>query len=318
MYNDEDLMPKRLSSDLKAQAYQDLLALYWKQAPGGTGTLYEESRARLEDYLRDSEKVANASVAMGFMAYDEMLVGGNLIARNQSTEGWAWMDKAQTRAYSGLLVTSHSVWMPSAYTRAIFDFHGFCAFFSLALARGTEQQVLWYAQQIYNLRRGGLADESCEATEYLDFYWEMAIAVLINAWPSEADLSPDIGAYRDLFLCVADENKVQDALLRCAQYHLQIATTAPKNEKEGDHPFRGMYVGALAYELMGWIGLYKRLHGPLELKVAHPMLLPALLNAPAQQPYSDSFIEQLRANATVKYGPGWAPERVANFDKLWP
>jgi len=312
-------MANRPNKQSDAEAYQSLLDLLWKERPGELGHRYRLNETAVIDFLQDLEKTGNASVGLGFMACDVLLVAGNLIAKGNTVEGWAWMDKAQAHAYWAYQVASHDTWMPSQYSSQIFSVQNFCTFFALALARGNEQQVLWYAQQLYNLRRGGVADASCGALEYLNLYWEMAIAVLNKDWPREEELSSDMGVYRDLFLSVGDPRKVQAALLVCAAYHLDLAAhTAPKNDKETNHPFRTLFVGHMAYELMGWLALHKRISGALPLTVSHPMLLPALLSAPPQKPYTDDVSEKLRANACVQFGDDWALESVPSFDKMWP
>ncbi len=306
-------------TETDAEAYQKLLDLYWPEGPGDVGKRFRHMEGGVNESLGDPERTDSVAVGLLFMASEELLVAGNLIAKGRATDGWAWMDRAQARAYWAHQVHSHVVWVPSAYTQNIFDVGTFCGFFSLALARGSEQQVLWYAQQFYNMCRGGVADASCKASEYVDFYWELAIAVIKKEWPSEADLSDDMGVYRDLFLSVSDTVKLQDALLVCAAHHLDLAFyTAPKNDDEAAHPFRTRFVGHIAYELMGWLALYKRLNGSLPLTASHPMLLADLLNPPAQQPYTDDLIEKLCAHASIQFGQDWVLHSVPSFDTLWP
>lgn len=307
--------PKNIESE--ADAYERILNLYWIEGPGDVGKGYKTCETQLLNYLTSPEKTDNAAVAQLFMASDELLVAGNLIAKKRLAEGWAWMDKAQARAYWSYQAYSHTSWSPSGYSRFVFDLTNFCAFFSLALARGNEQQIVWYAQQLYNLRRGGVAGLCCKALDYLDFYWETAIAVLNNAWPSADELSENMGIYRDLFLAAGDGNIIQDALVACARYHLDLAAfTPPKNEEQADHPFRTLYIGHIAYELMAWLALHKRFFGPLIVPIRHPMFLAELVNPPSQQPYTDKLIEKFRMNANVHFGGNWAIEIVPSIDSL--
>jgi hypothetical protein len=313
------MMMKDRKYNSEEDAYKSLLSDYWNVAPGRLPAIHEENFRSVQTYLKQEDASSNAAVAIGFAASDELLLAGNLLADGQVDDGWAWMDRSQAYAHWQYEIDTVSVWVPSVYSRAIFGFHDFCAYFALALARGNESSVRWYAQQLYNLCRGGVADDSCAAREYVNLHWEMAIAVLRGRWSKEEDLSPDLGVYRDLFLSVGDRQKQTEAVVACARYHLDLAAyTAPKNDEQAAHPYRTRSVGHIAYELLGWSALHKRLSGECDLEGSHPMLFAGLLNPPPQRAYSDDLLAGLQMKALKQYGEGWDNSEAPDFDVVWP
>ncbi|MFT3858177.1 MAG: hypothetical protein QM742_11995 [Aquabacterium sp.] len=307
------------SSSIAEEAYRVLLDAYWQQSPG---TLRDVSNLEaLHAYLADVETLDNAAVALGFLAQDELLLAGNLLARGDR-QAWEWLDRAQAHAYLGYKYLGEAAWLPSRYTGPIFGFGTFCAFFSLALARGSEAKCKWYAQQLYNLKRGGLADWSCEAVEYVDFYFELAVAVMNDEWPEVSYLSEDMGPYKDLFMHPENLTRQMKALLTCADHHLDLsAISAPRNDAEAAHPFRSA-VGHVAFELWGWLAMRKRLDAATmdAGAVPHLMLLPEFFKpSPPQQTVTDDITLQFDENARARFGGAWQKADTArNFDELWP
>lgn len=199
----------------------------------------------------------------------------------------------------------------------VFNFANFCSRFAIVLARGSEDQIQWYAQQVYNLVQGGLADECCDATEFVDLYFDMAVTVLRNKWRTADELEDRMAIYRDLFMSAGNNAAVGQALVACASYHLQLAAyVAPKNDEEASHPFRGRSISHIAYELMGWIALCKRFHGALNLAPSHPMLMPAIVRPPASTGYSDRTLERLYANSKIQFGSSWPDLVVPSIDEM--
>jgi hypothetical protein len=311
-------MSRQVRSKTEEATYRALLEAYWGEAPGVPGDRYEATLKAALEFAVDADRIDSAAVSLGFLASEELLLAGNLLARDDADAGWGWMNRAQAHAYLAHRVLCVDVWLPSQYSKQIFDVENLCAYFALSLARGSDSQLRWYAQQIYNLRRGGLADASCRAVEYVDFYWEMAIAVLVGSWPARDVLSADLGVYSELFRAVGDTERSGQALSACATYHLELAASrAPKNDVEAAHPYRSRCLGHIAYELMGWLALHKRIQSPLQVDVTHPMLLAPLLNPPPQQLFEDEILTQVRRNADTKFGVAWSMD-AKNYDELWP
>jgi hypothetical protein len=299
------------------QAYRALADAFWEDAPAVLPDLNASSAALIRQGADDPAYIVLAAGALGTLGENELLLAGNLIAHGEDYAGWEWMDKCLAHSYFHDQVMDYHVWRPSQYSKQIFNFEYFCSRFSLVIARGSEEQIQRYAQQVYNLIQGGLADACCAATEYVDVYFDMAVCVLRGEWRTEDRLEDRMPIFRELFMSVGDEDRVQEALLACAKYHLDLAAyTAPKNEDEAMHPFRLRCISHHAYELMGWIALYKRFYGPLRVHVTHPMLTAAITNPPPQQPYSDETLVQLYANAEIFFGQSWCTSAVPNVDEV--
>ncbi|NVD97730.1 hypothetical protein [Massilia sp. BJB1822] len=297
-------------------AYREILSRSWGEAPGAPNVAHTSSKQLMSTYLNDPNKIGSIAIALGFVADEELLLASNLLAKEETATAWTWMDRAQANADLSHRILDHAVWRPSAYTRQVFNFEYFATHFALALARGTEQNIRWYAQQTYNLIQGGLADDSCRATAFVDFYFDMAVTVLRNRWRSAEEMSERTEIYRHLFLSTSDETSVRKMLHACAQYHLELTCTAPVNNDEAAHPFRARAIGHVAYELMGWIALYKRFIGPLHLDKLHLMLPATFFNPVPRQAYSDALVEQINATAKIAFSNSWDDEQVPNIDAL--
>lgn len=302
-------------------AYRTLMDAYWQESPGCIREAAAPNLEALHHYLASIDTLDNASVALVFLAQDELLLAGNLLARGDN-QAWPSFDKAQAHAYLAYKHLAQTAWIPSKYTSPIFGFPTFCTFFSLALVRGSNASLKWYAQQLYNLKRGGLADWSCDAVEYVDFYFELAVAVMNDEWPDTAYLSDEMGLYKNLFKHSETIEAHIETLQACADRHLSLAsTTAPRNAQEEAHPFRSI-VGNVAYELWGWLALQRRLDTAAIENAApqHPMLLPAFFKAPPPQKiWIDEITTIFNANASKLMAQAWKlADTAKNFDTLWP
>jgi hypothetical protein len=314
---DGDNMMANRSYESEQKAYEALLSAFWEDAPGELTGARRSSEEVLKKYENEPEKISNASIALGFLADNELLLAGNLIACNRAAEGWEWMDKSLAHAHFMYRVADLSVWRPSRYSEMIFNFEYLCSRFAVVLARGTEDEIQWYAQQVYNLVQGGLADTCCAATEYVDLYFDIAVSVLRNEWRHEEALADRMDIYRDLFRSVGDEERVRQAVLACARYHLDLAAyTAPKNDDEESHPFRLRCISHIAYELMAWHALYKRFYGALNIKIEHPMWPSAFVDPPKRQPYSDPALAHFNAQAEGVFGQSWVDGTAIDIDKM--
>lgn len=296
--------------------YMITLQTFWAYAPGSSSPEQASSEQMLRPYLNNPDKIFNVAIALGFVADEELLLAGNLLARGEISRAWEWMDRAQAHAALTYAIYDLEVWRPSQYTRQIFSIVYFCTHFALALARGTESSIRWYAQQVYNLIQGGLADNCCSATEYVDFYFDIAVTILHGEWRPADRLEERAEIYRNLFLSVGDEGAVREALRACAQYHLQVTSTSADSDDESVHPFRSRAIGHIAYELLAWIALYKRFYGPLQWEGLHPMLLNCFMNPEPQRSFSDSMIEQLTLSADAALGVGWQNSAPPSIEEM--
>jgi hypothetical protein len=127
---------------------------------------------------------------------------------------------------------------------------------------------------------------SCQAIEYIDLYNTMSVSALTRMWPENDQLDDRIGVYRELFLSAGDAAGMQDALLKRAEYHLDPAAyIAPSNEANSSYPLRNSYTTLFAFDLLGWVGFYKRLKGAISTEITLPMQSPTLFNPPARRQY---------------------------------
>lgn len=292
-------------------AYAELLKIYWQEAPGQASIRLRSSLERLHDFAKEG-RLDQIAVTLSSVASEGLLLGGNFLAGGFLENAWAEFDKAQKRAYIAHKIYWQEVWVPSAYASPIFGYSQLCAFFSLAMARSEFSQATWYAQQVYNLKRGGLADDSCEATEYVEFYWELAIAWLNRRWPQQSELSDELGPYRSL---LGSSTLLQhDYLVQCADYHLNIAANAGSLS---DHPYASRYVGHVCYELMGWLALKRYVQGEFIPESGHPMLMSGILFPVPQKDFTDPLLSQIEQRAIEQYGDEWYLP-VRSFDVQWP
>lgn len=304
-------MPNAGNDHDHGHAYAELLKIYWQEAPGQASIRLRSSLERLSDFATEG-RLDQIAVTLASVASEGLLLGGNFLAGGFLENAWAELDKAQKRAYVAYRIYWLEAWMPSAYASPIFGYAQLCAFFSLAMARSEFSQATWYAQQIYNLRRGGLADDSCEATEYVEFYWELAIAWLNRRWPQQSELSDHLGPY--LGLLDGSTLLQHDSLVQCASYHLNIAANA---DSLIEHPYASRYVGHVCYELMGWLALKKYIDGDFSPVSGHPMLVAGVLSPVAQKDCPDPLLIHIEQRAVKQYGDEWdLPAR--SFDVQWP
>jgi len=297
-------------------AYDALLSAYWDEAPSVPSARQHASEARFKSFLAEASTIDNAAIAIGSVADEEMLLAQNLFGRGKITEAWTVIDQCQTHGQLMDEIIDHLVWRPTSYSEIILRFSTFCARFALALARGEDRDIRWYAQQVYNLVQSNLADESCEATEYVEFYYVLAVAVLTDTWPGEERVDERLGVYRDLFLDADEPESVRAALVNCAQYHLDLAAyITPKHENDASHPFRTRYTTLFAFELLAWIGLFKRLKGPLLLKLEHPLLPIALFDPPPYQSASSPEVLRLKELAIGEFGDSFLIGLPLKYDR---
>lgn len=102
--------------ETEEQAYQALLESFWGDAPGEPGQSQKLSELEALKFLNNSETTSNASIALSFVADDELLLAGNLIGRGQAQAAWEWMDKSLAHAHLRYLILDQVLWRPSRYT----------------------------------------------------------------------------------------------------------------------------------------------------------------------------------------------------------
>lgn len=298
------------------KAYDKVLEDSWVNAPGVPSTAQASIEQMLAPDLNNPGRISNVAVGLGFIADEELLLASNLFAKGEFPSAWNSFDKAQAYAHLSYQILDKVVWHPSRYSRQIFNFEYLCTYFSLALARGKEVDIRWYAQQVYNIIQGGLADDCCSATQYVDLYFDLAITVLHNEWRPLNRLEERTGIYRDLFLSVGSAESIKVALFECARFHLNVSSSASVTDGDTVHPYKVRAIGHVAYELMGWMALYKRFFGDLEQVRVHPMLLPGFWEVKAQKPYRDTTIDQTLLSAEAAFGPAWQVFTPPSIDEM--
>ena len=288
------------------QAYAELLKNYWDEAPGKASDRELGNLEVLQGYRGQASKLDQSAITLSFVANEGLLLGGNFLAHGLKEQAWREFDKAQARAYLAYKIYWLAAWVPSAYSAPIFGFAQMCAFFSLAMARSDAEQATWYAQQIYNLRRGGLADQSCSAVEYVELHVAMAIAWLQREWPQKKDISNNLGPYAGLFMNETAAQK--DCINVCADYHLNISIGL--TEANG-HPYTSRHVGHIAYELIGWAALKRRIDGLQLSGTSHPMAASYLFDLSPQEDFCDAILDDVEGLAKSIYADDWdAPATI--------
>lgn len=102
---------------------------------------------------------------------------------------------------------------------------------SLATISGAHKCSAWLGRWLYNMYKAGVIDSLPGDPEFNDFYWVLARAFEMRAWPTSDELPAGMGMYRPLFDHVNDPDAFAQAVMNhCDESIARGAGFRPETE----------------------------------------------------------------------------------------